>query len=124
MEKVTLIIDGKLSGLNDYIDACRRNRYIGASLKKKEQERCIWHINTQLPKKLKTPLKLSFLWLEPNMKRDLDNICFAKKFILDALQQSGRIPNDGWKEIKGFEDHFGVDPGNPRIEVVIEYEDD
>lgn len=118
--KYTLTIKGKLSGLNDYIDACRNNRYIGAELKKREQERCIWQIKTQLPKTIKTPLKLSILWLEPNMKRDLDNICFAKKFILDALVQSGRIPNDGWKDVKGFEDHFGVDAENPRIEVVIE----
>jgi Holliday junction resolvase RusA-like endonuclease len=124
MKHIKLIIDGKLSGLNEYINACRVNRYKGAQMKKQEQERCMWHIKTQIPKKLKTPLKLSFLWLEPNMKRDLDNICFAKKFILDALVQTGKIPNDGWRDVQGFEDHFGVDPDNPRIEVDITYEID
>ena len=29
------------------------------------------------------------------------------------------IPNDGWKYIKGFDDSFFVDKGNPRVEVEI-----
>ena len=115
-----LVINGKLSGLNDYIDACRRNRYVGADLKKREQIHCVWHIMQQLPKEIHTPIRLTFRWGEPDMKRDLDNICFAKKFIIDALVESGRIKNDGWRDVKGFTDEFFIDKKNPRIEVTIE----
>lgn len=115
-----VIIDGRLSGLNDYIDTCRRNRYEGARLKKQEQERCIWHIKSQIKKPIKSPVFITFRWGEPNMNRDLDNICFAKKYILDALVQSGRLKNDGWRDVKGFVDEFFVDADNPRIEVIIE----
>jgi len=64
-------------------------------------------------------VELSFRWYEPNKKRDLDNICFAKKFILDALVSNGIIVADGWKGVKGFTDHFFVDKEFPRIEVDI-----
>ena len=117
--KYTVTIDGKLSGLNDYIDACRTNKYKGAELKRREQSYCTWHIMAQLPKEIKSPVKIRFRWGEPNMKRDLDNICFAKKFILDALVQSGRLKNDGWRDVQGFVDEFFIDKENPRIEVEI-----
>ena len=64
-------------------------------------------------------VELSFRWYEPNKKRDLDNICFAKKFILDALVSNGIIVADGWKGVVGFTDNFFVDAKNPRIEVEI-----
>lgn len=63
---------------------------------------------------------LHFRWIEPNRQRDLDNVCFAKKFILDALVKNGVIETDGWRGVSGFTDEFGVDAENPRIEVVIE----
>ena len=115
-----VIIDGRLSGLNEYIDACRRNKYEGAKLKKAEQTKCMWQIKAQLKKKLKPPVFITFRWGEPNMKRDLDNICFAKKYILDALVASGRLGNDNWTFVKGFVDEFFVDAKYPRIEVILE----
>lgn len=118
--KYTVTIDGKLSGLNDYIDACRSNKYKGAMLKKREQTYCMWYIMAQLPEEIKAPVRVTFRWGEPNMKRDLDNICFAKKFILDALVQSGRLKNDGWKDVYGFTDEFFIDRHDPRIEIEIE----
>ena len=49
-----------------------------------------------------------------------DNIAFAKKFIQDALVETGVLRNDGWSEIEGFTDNFALDPKNPRVEVTIE----
>jgi Holliday junction resolvase RusA-like endonuclease len=63
---------------------------------------------------------LAFRWYEPNKKRDLDNICFAKKFILDALVSNEIIVADGWRCVKGFTDNFFIDKEKPRIEVDIE----
>ena len=37
----------------------------------------------------------------------------------DALVRSKILPNDGWKDISGFEDRFYVDRKNPRIVVEL-----
>ena len=109
-------IPGRLPALNDYTKVNRGNKYAGNNLKKETQQLISFYI----PKKpINTPIRLIFNWYEPNKKRDKDNIAFAKKFILDALVNGGCIPNDGWKEIEGFQDNFYVDKDNPRIEVEI-----
>ena len=118
---VTLIIDGQLPNLNDYTLACRTHRKAGAKMKKSAE----WMISVYIRKTLKdvafkNPVRLAFRWYEPNKRRDLDNVCFAKKFILDALVSSGTIVTDGWKGVVGFTDEFFVDDKYPRIEVDIE----
>lgn len=117
----TLIIEGQLPNLNDYTKACRGNRYVGAKMKKEAEE----YIGQFIEKQFKGvyfegTVKLAFRWYEPNKMRDLDNICFAKKFILDALVKYGVIETDSWKGVIGFTDHFFLDRENPRIEVDIE----
>ncbi len=67
----------------------------------------------------KNKVKLAFTWYEPNRKRDMDNICFAKKFILDALVRNDVIKTDGWQGVAGFYDEFDISKNNPRIEVEI-----
>lgn len=67
--------------------------------------------------KLKTPLFLNITYYEPHKKRDLDNIASCKKFIFDGLQKAGKIKNDGWSEITGWNEKFKVDKNNPRIEI-------
>lgn len=64
-------------------------------------------------------MRILFRWYEPNKKRDLDNICSAKKFIQDALVKMGVLQGDGWRHIIGFSDEFYIDKDNPRIEVEI-----
>ena len=115
-----LTIKGQLPNLNEYTRACRSNRFAGANMKKKAESIIEIYIMQQL-KGVRFPgtVELSFRWYEPNKKRDLDNICFAKKFILDALVSNGIIVADGWKGVVGFTDNFFVDAKNPRIEVEI-----
>ena len=118
---VTLTIEGTLANLNDYTKACRTNRYLGAEMKKKMEGIVTAHIMQQLKGvKFETPVVLSFRWYEPNRKRDLDNISFAKKFALDALVKNGVLVNDGWEWVRGFTDEFFVDRDHPRIEIDIE----
>lgn len=119
--KITLIIEGQLPNLNEYTKACRNNKYIGAKMKKTAEN----HISAYIMQQLKGvhfegAVKLNFRWYEPNKKRDLDNVCFAKKFILDALVSNGIIVADGWKGVVGFTDQFFVDKKKPRIEVDIQ----
>jgi Holliday junction resolvase RusA-like endonuclease len=119
--KRTLIIEGSLPNLNDYTKACRSNRYAGANMKQNAERIISAYIQQQLKNvHFDGTVILAFRWFEPNRKRDLDNICFAKKFILDALVKNGTIKTDNWQGVAGFTDQFFVDKAKPRIEVDIE----
>lgn len=39
-------------------------------------------------------------------RRDLDNVCFAKKFILDSMVKAGKLKDDNRNFVKGFRDDF------------------
>ena len=117
----TLIIEGNLPNLNDYTRACRSNRFAGAEMKKKAERYITQYIKMQLKDvSIKGKVRLAFRWYEANKRRDLDNICFAKKFLLDALVSNQIIFADSWKGVVGFTDEFFIDKQNPRIEVDIE----
>ena len=94
----------KLPSLNQYINECRKNRYAGANMKKTVERDIEWYIN-QLPQ-YKNPIKIHFHWIEGNKKRDLDNVCFAKKFILDSMVKAGKLKDDNRNYVVGFEDTF------------------
>lgn len=116
-----LVIYGRLDNLNDYTKACRTDPRVGNRMKKKNEEIISGYIMQQLRGiRFDGRVYLHFQWIEPNRNRDLDNVCFAKKFILDALVSNGIIETDGWRGVSGFMDEFGVDADNPRIEVTIE----
>lgn len=112
-------IPGKLPGLNEYTKSNRSNKYGGNKLKKQIENDLIFLAKNQLKKKIHPPVFMRYTWIEPNRKRDKDNIAFAKKFIQDALVKAGKLPNDGWEYIKGFSDDFATDSKKPRIIVEI-----
>ena len=94
----------KLPSLNDYTKACRSNVYYANNMKHKTQN-IIFKYARELPKITK-PVKIKFTWVESNSRRDLDNICFAKKFILDSLVEYGFIIDDNQRYVQGFIDEF------------------
>ena len=115
-----LTIPGQLTGLNEYIAAERTNRYNAAKLKRKNEDIIATAIKQQLRGiEVKSPVEMHYLWVEPDRRRDRDNIAFAKKFVQDALVNAGVLRDDGWNHVVGFSDRFGVDKINPRIEVLI-----
>lgn len=117
----TLIIKGRLDNLNDYTKECRSSKYAGNDCKARNEEKITGFIEEQLfGVHFQGKTYLHFRWIERNRMRDLDNVCFAKKFILDALVRNKVIETDGWKGVWGFTDEFDVDAEDPRIEVVIE----
>lgn len=116
--KVKLTIPGQLPGLNEYILAERGNRYAAAKMKQEAETRVCWEIKSQLKGvTFLKPVQVSYLWIEPNRRRDKDNIAFARKFIQDALVEMNVLKGDGWKHIEGFSDSFEV--GAPRVEIEI-----
>lgn len=118
---VTLTIPGELTSLNEYISALNRNRFVGAKIKKEETERVFWHCREQKLSLIGRPVTISFHWYMKNKKKDLDNVAFAKKFILDGLVEAGILFNDTQEWVKGFEDRFSIDNTDPRVEVHFAY---
>lgn len=115
-------IEGRLPGLNEILSAavrraCKWNAY--DDMKRSYGE----YICTMIRNHHLAPMQrvaISFEWIEPNRKRDKDNIAVAKKFILDALVEMKVISNDGWKNIESMHDTFSVDRHNPRVVVRME----
>ncbi len=105
----------KLPSLNDYTRACRANRY-EASTMKRDIENGISAFIGKLPR-FTHPVHIHFHWIEKNAKRDLDNIAFAKKFILDALVKRGKLIDDSRKYVTGFTDTFEI---GKEYKVIIE----
>lgn len=100
------VIPLKLPSCNEYINACRVNRYAGAKMKAETEEAISWFLKN--PHTINAPVTIAFEWEEPNRKRDIDGIAFGKKFILDALVKKGILPNDSQKWVRGFTDTFTV----------------
>jgi Holliday junction resolvase RusA-like endonuclease len=118
-----VMIPGRFAGLNEFIDANRRQRgrwNAGNAMKQKDQRIILEY----LPEvKFKQAVFLEYHFFEPNSRRDKDNIsAYFHKIFQDAMVQAGMIPNDGWKQIKGMADYFDIDKKWPRIEVYIEEE--
>ena len=101
----TAEIPMKLPSLNDYILACRANRYKAAKMKKDTEAEIIKHVSS-LP--TFDRVWINFTWIEKDARRDPDNVAFAKKFILDALVKCGRIPDDSQKYVAGFLDNVTI----------------
>lgn len=98
------IIDMKLPSFNEYINEERTNRFMAAKMKKDLEEQISWFLR-RLPH-FEKRIKIDFIWIEENNKRDPDNCCFNKKFILDAMVKLGIITNDNRKYVGAFADYF------------------
>lgn len=108
----------RLPSLNNYINECRKNRFAGAKMKKEVESDIGWYIN-RLPQYTK-PIKIHFLWIEENKRRDYDNICFAKKFILDSMVKAGKLKDDNRNFVAGFTDDFDYGKSS---KVILEIEE-
>jgi Holliday junction resolvase RusA-like endonuclease len=108
----------KFPSFNEYVNECRKNKYAGGSMKKKIQKDISLFIN-RLPKYDK-PIKIHFHWIEGNKRRDLDNVAYAKKFILDTLVACGKLENDNRNYVYAFTDSFEY---GKETKVILEIEE-
>lgn len=111
----------RLPSLNDYICACKvtRGKWNKGNQMKKDYQNEMMQYLKPLPH-YKRPVKVHFTWVEGNGKRDLDNVCFAKKFILDAMVIMGILQNDNRKWVVGFTDSFAWEKDNSKVIVEVE----
>ena len=107
----------RLPSLNEYTNANRGNRYGGAKLKKSVQADIMPFINSISV--FTEPVRVAFIWHEKTMRRDVDNVAFAKKFILDALVNAGKLQGDSPKYVKGFTDGFDWSGKKEGVEIII-----
>ena len=113
------IIAGRMPGLNEYTKKNRNNWHAGARMKRRETERAAWSAKAAHVPQFHKPVRISFLWVEPNRRRDRDNVAFAKKFILDGLKDAGIIRDDGPDYVVDLVDEWDYDKEYPRIVVTI-----
>lgn len=108
----------KLPSLNDYTKWCRSNKFLAAKQKARiEEEIGVFLTNMKTWTK---PIKIHFHWVEGTKRRDLDNICFAKKFILDSMVKHGKLQDDNRKCVMAFTDTFEY---GKETKVILEIEE-
>ena len=109
------IINEKLDNINTIINDNRRNKYLGASKKKKEQERIKEYIKDTSPIK-EYPIKIRCNWYIKNTNSDLDNK--SVKSILDTLQAVGVLENDNIKHITSIQ-HNAIKSDKEKVEIIL-----
>lgn len=116
-----IIIPFTLPGMNELIGANRDSRYKGAGMKKYWQHR-VEMVLKRKARPLREPVKIHWLWVEKDRRRDPDNVMAGgKKIILDAMVKTKMLRNDGWSNIEsGMDDDWAVDKTRPRIEIEIQ----
>lgn len=111
-----ITIDYRLSNWNETINANRKNKYMGASLKKKEMN-IIKMFLIGKPKITKYPIKLNCTWYVKNLASDLDNK--SLKSVLDAMQEVGILKNDNCKHIQEI-NHKVIKSNKDYLEIELE----
>lgn len=116
-----LTIQGELTDLNTFINALKRNKFVGQKIKNDETDRVAWEVAIQKAKPItKYPVLIHYKWYSKNARKDTDNVAFAKKFIKDGLVRAEILEDDSRKFVAGFSDRFYIDKENPRVEFEIE----
>ena len=118
--QASFTIEGRMPDLNEYTKKNRANKYAGTAMKRRETERAAWSAKSAHVPRFRRPVWVTFHWFEPakGRRRDLDNVAFAKKFILDGLTLAGVIVDDGPKWVAGFKDVFSY-CDDPHIVVTL-----
>lgn len=113
-----LVITGQLPGENEIIEASKAHWSVYRDMKEDYTNLVAWSAKSQNVQNVQSA---SFIitWVEPNRKRDKDNIAAGAKFIFDGLVTAGVLKNDGWKQIGDVNHRYDVDKLNPRVEVEI-----
>ena len=112
----------KMPTLNDFVEASKvvRGRWNKANAMKSEYQQKIYYYLCKLPV-LKPPIRIHFIWVEKNKRRDLDNVsAVGRKFILDTLQICGKLKNDNPNYCVDYWDTFRV---GSEYKVIMEIEE-
>jgi len=118
-------IGAKFPSLNEYINAERRNRFLGAKMKKEWTELVsVVAQREDIPDDgwmdKEYPIGIKFIVHEQNTRRDIDNVsAMVAKTCLDGLVKAGILPDDSQKYINKIEFEFVIDKDNPGVEIIL-----
>ena len=109
--------------LNEYVNINRSSARKGNIAKREQTELVSYFIKTARLKPMKGPIEIAVSWIEGHNRngrlRDVDNISFGVKFIMDALVECGIIPDDNPRIVRNVYHHYRFNAEDPRIEVVL-----
>lgn len=118
---IQVVIKGELTDLNTYIKRLNSHYHSGNNAKQAETDKVYWECMNQKTKAVtEYPVKITFEWYSKDQRKDIDNVAFAKKYILDGLVRAHVLENDSRKYVNAFEDKFFIDKKYPRVEVTIQ----
>jgi Holliday junction resolvase RusA-like endonuclease len=131
--EIKFFIPGPLPGLNEIIAASKKRIpwlskgkkqvYEYSKMKSEWTDRVATHFLEQYKRPerpFQNPVEISFLFIEPNRKRDPDNVFAGMKFILDSLVKVGVLQDDSQKYVKSISCSIGPsDKNKPCVFVVI-----
>lgn len=110
---------GRWTDANSYIRAERANKRKAATIKRDETVAAYLLALSAKQPVTAFPIALHFTWHAKDRRRDLDNMAFAAKAIIDGMVQAGVFPNDTPKYITRIIHDFVIDP-NEGVMVEIE----
>lgn len=119
----SLWVPGPLPGLNELLAAAKSGRGRGNAYSrlKSQWTETIWALAKSAKlQPMTTPVRLGFLWVERDKRRDPDNVAGGgRKLVLDGLVKAGVIADDGADEIRSWVDTFAVDKRGAGVRVEL-----
>lgn len=109
-------IPGELPSMNEIVKASKAHHMAYANMKK-DYTALAQMSAGNLPEMKRVDVVVT--WYCKNKRKDPDNVAAGSKFVLDGLVKAGKIPDDGWDEIRSLCHQFDIDKNNPRVEVAI-----
>lgn len=121
-DQAEIFLPARLPGFNEAIASSKvgRGKFNRYAREKEQIQQWICGVlsGCKIPRFKKC--RIGFTWIEPDRRRDIDNISAGKKYILDALVSLGVLPDDSWKHVKGFlPENFEADKNNWGVKVEI-----
>jgi len=118
--KRLLWIPAPMPGLNEIISAAERSPHAWGNLKKRWSSIVALYALQQHFPAIEGPAHFWIELVEPNRKRDPDNILAgALKIIFDALQGSKLLRNDGWNHVLSISPTWRVDKLKPGVLLTV-----
>lgn len=124
MTRQQFTIPGRLPSFNEVTAWNRGNKYAAARRKRELESDIGWCIRHARLVPMTGRVTLTIRWVEPDRRRDFDNIESAVKFIQDALVRYGIIHGDGQKHLAPPVHIHDIDKPYLRVEVTLESKED
>ena len=116
----------KVPSLNEYTAKERSNAHAGAKFKRRVEDDICQYIfvamNAGTLRPCTAPVDIYIRFHEKTTKRDVDNIQFSTKFILDAMQTMGILENDSRRCVRQIY-HKIIEDSEDKFDVILSEEE-